>query len=70
LRRFIARLGKTGQLPFRRLECEPAGEAQVDFGSGAPVATAEGRLRKSEGLATSANYFWQQFTDFVVELIL
>ena len=37
VRRFIAGLGKAGQLPFRRLECEPAEEAQVDFGSGAPV---------------------------------
>jgi transposase len=47
VRRFIARLGKSGQLPFRRLECEAAEEAQVDFGSGAPVVTAEGRRRKT-----------------------
>ena len=37
VRRFIARLGKSRQLPFRRLECEPGEEGQVDFGSGAPV---------------------------------
>ena len=47
VRRFIARLGKSSQLPFRRLECEPAEEAQVDFGSGAPVVTADGRRRKT-----------------------
>jgi transposase len=31
----------------RRLECEPGEEAQVDFGSGAPVVTPEGRRRKT-----------------------
>jgi len=47
VRRFIARLRKSHQLPFRRLECEPAEEAQVDFGSGAPIVTAEGRRRRT-----------------------
>ena len=45
--RFVRRLGQTRQLPFRRLECEPGEEAQVDFGSGAPVITADGRRRKT-----------------------
>jgi transposase len=47
VRRFLAQLGHGSELPFRRLECEPAQEAQVDFGSGAPVITREGRRRKS-----------------------
>jgi len=47
VRRFISRLGKSRQLPFRRLECEPGEEGQVDFGSGAPVFTPEGRRRKT-----------------------
>lgn len=45
--RFVRRLGKTRELPFRRLECEAGEEAQVDFGSGAPVVTQEGRRRKT-----------------------
>jgi len=45
--RFVRRLGKNRELPFRRLECEPGEEAQVDFGSGAPVVTGEGRRRKA-----------------------
>jgi transposase len=45
--RFVRRLGKTRELPFRRLECEAGEEAQVDFGSGAPVVTSEGRRRKT-----------------------
>jgi transposase len=45
--RFVRRLGQTRELPFRRLECEPGEEAQVDFGSGAPVITPDGRRRKT-----------------------
>jgi transposase len=45
--RFVRRLGQSRELPFRRLECEPGEEAQVDFGSGAPVVTPEGRRRKT-----------------------
>lgn len=45
--RFVRRLGQTRELPFRRLECEAGEEAQVDFGSGAPVVTGDGRRRKT-----------------------
>jgi transposase len=45
--RFVRRLGKTRELPFRRMECEPGEEAQVDFGSGAPVVGRDGRRRKT-----------------------
>jgi transposase len=47
VRRFIARLGKSQELPFRRLECEAGEEAQVDFGSGAPVVSRDGRRRRT-----------------------
>ena len=50
--RFVRRLGRARQLPFRRMECGPAEEAQVDFGSGAPVITAEGRRRKTHVFAS------------------
>jgi transposase len=47
VRRFLAKMENAGQLPFRRLECEPGQEGQVDFGSGAPVVTSERRRRKT-----------------------
>jgi transposase len=47
VRRFVRRLGRTRPLPFRRMECNPGEEAQVDFGKGAPVLTSEGKRRKS-----------------------
>lgn len=35
VKRFVRRLCKKRPLPFRRMECEPGAEAQVDFGTGA-----------------------------------
>jgi transposase len=46
VRRFVRRLEQHTPLPFRRLECGPGEEAQVDFGQGAPVVTSEGRRRR------------------------
>lgn len=45
--RFVRRLKRTRQLPFRRLECEPAEESQVDFGTGAPVVGSDRKRRKT-----------------------
>ena len=35
VKRFVRRLGRGRPLPFRRMECAPGAEAQVDFGAGA-----------------------------------
>ena len=43
VRRYVRKLGSTSPLPFRRMECEPGTEAQVDFGRGAPVVIPEGQ---------------------------
>jgi len=43
VKRFVRRLRTAASLPFRQLECEPGDEAQVDFGTGAPVVIPEGR---------------------------
>jgi transposase len=47
VRRFVRRLEEAHQLPFRRIECDPGDEAQVDFGTGAPVVGPEGKRRKT-----------------------
>jgi len=46
VRRFVAKLQQTSTLPFRRLECDPGEEAQVDFGTAAPIRTADGKTRR------------------------
>jgi transposase len=45
VKRFVRRLSATTPLPFRRMECEPGQEAQVDFGSGAWVFEEGRRYR-------------------------
>ena len=49
IRRFVRRFGEAQAergLPFRRMECEPGAECQVDFGQGAPVVQPNGRRRR------------------------
>jgi transposase len=45
VRRFVARLIGTQELPFRRMECAPGEELQVDFGLGAWVVV-DGQRRR------------------------
>jgi len=45
VRRLALRLESVAELPFRRMECEPGAEAQVDFGQGAWVLEAGKRRR-------------------------
>jgi transposase len=47
VRRFVRHLQATQELPFRRLECAPGEEAQVDFGSGAPLRLPDGTRRRT-----------------------
>jgi len=47
VKRFIRRLGSATPLPFRRIECPPGEEAQVDFGTGAPIVGPDGRRRRT-----------------------
>lgn len=50
VRRLIKRAGASRPLPFRRMECEPGQEAQVDFGAGARILTLDGKRRKTHVL--------------------
>ncbi len=47
VKRYVRRLVARTPLPFRRLECGPGEEAQVDFGTGAPVVLPNGKRRKT-----------------------
>jgi transposase len=45
VRRFVRKLGQATPLPFRRMECAPGEEAQIDFGRGAPLVGPDGKRR-------------------------
>jgi transposase len=49
VRRLARKLNRAagGGLPFRRMECSPGDEAQVDFGSGARIVGADGGRHRS-----------------------
>ena len=47
VKRFVRRLGKSTPQPFRRMECGPGEEAQVDFGTGAKVILPNGKRKKT-----------------------
>ncbi len=49
VKRFVRRLGASTPLPFRRMECEPGYEAQVDFGTGAWIVQ-DGKKRRAHVL--------------------
>lgn len=45
VKRFVRRVGAAMPLPFRRMECSPGEEVQVDFGQGAWIE-ADGKRRR------------------------
>lgn len=47
VKRFCRWLKHTRPLPFRRMECAPGAEAQIDFGKGAPVVRPNERPRRT-----------------------
>jgi transposase len=71
VRRFVRKLGQHAPRPFRRMECEPGAEAQVDFGKGAPVVQANGKRRRphafrvilSHSRKAYSEVVWRQTTD-------
>jgi transposase len=47
VRRLVRKLEARSPLPFRRMECPPGFEAQVDYGSGAPLILPDGKRRRT-----------------------
>jgi len=45
VKRFVRKQGVNHPMPFRRMECGPGEEAQVDFGTGAPIVGLDGKRR-------------------------
>jgi transposase len=55
VKRFVRAVGPGRELPYRRLECAPGEESQVDFGTGAPVVDDQGR-RRTKVMRSSLSY--------------
>lgn len=74
VRRYVQKLNRASPLPFRRMECAPGAEAQVDFGQGAAVIDADGKRRRphvfriilSHSRKAYSEVVWRQTTeDFI-----
>ena len=73
---FIRRLTAVQDLPFRRMECAPGEELQVDFGTGAWVV-AEGKRRRphlfravlSHSRKGYSEVVWRQNTESVIRCL-
>lgn len=76
VKRFVRRLGASTPLPFRRMECEPGREAQIDFGSGAWVIE-NGKRRRPHILRITLSHsrksysepIWQQTTESFIRCV-
>lgn len=64
VKRFVRRLGARTPLPFRRMECEPGHEAQVDFGSGAWIV-ADGKKRRTHVLRVILSHSRKGYSEAV-----
>lgn len=77
VRRYVQKLNRTSPLPFRRMECEPGAEAQVDFGQGAPVDQPGGRRKRphafrivlSHSRKAYSEVVWRQSTEEFIRCI-
>ena len=76
VKQFVRRLTATAELPFRRMECEPGAEMQVDFGTGAWVV-AEGKRRRphlfravlSHSRKGYSEVVWRQNTETLIRCL-
>ncbi|MBI5816132.1 MAG: IS21 family transposase [Nitrospinae bacterium] len=64
VKRLVRRLGAQTPLPFRRMECAPGQEAQIDFGSGAKVWD-NGKLRQSHVLRVVLSHSRKSYSQTV-----
>jgi transposase len=65
VRRFVAGLSQTRALPFRRLECAPGEEAQVDFGTGIAIVQPDGRRRRTHVFRIVLSYSRKGYSEVV-----
>lgn len=65
VRRYVARLGDSAPLPFRRMEVAPGEEAQIDFGKGAPLVDADGRRRRTHVIRIVLSHSRRAYSEVV-----
>lgn len=65
--RYVKKLIKTVELPFRRMEKTPGEEAQIDFGTGAPYVDANGKRRRTHVLRVVLSHSRKAYSEVVTK---
>jgi len=65
VKRFCQQLNASTPPPFRRMECAPGEQAQVDFGTGAVVITPEGKRRRTHVLRVVLSHSRKAYSEAV-----
>jgi len=65
VKRYTRNLRSSHELPFRRMECEPGEEVQVDFGSGYFVVDSKGKRRLTHFLRVILSHSRKGYTEAV-----
>jgi transposase len=65
VKRYVRKLGKVTTLPFRRMECLPGAEMQVDFGAGAPIIEPGQRRRRPHVLRVVLSHSRKGYSEAV-----
>jgi transposase len=65
VRRFVHQHHPQQQLPFRRMECGPGEEAQIDFGQGAPIQDPNSRRYRPHVLRVVLSYSRKAYSEVV-----
>ncbi len=77
VKRFTRKLAHKLELPFRRMECEPGDELQIDFGTGAWIKEEGGRRRRphlfravlSHSRKGYSEVVWRQDTETLIRCV-
>ena len=64
VKRFVRRIRQTTPLPFRRMECGPGQESQVDFGTGGPVVI-DGKRRRTHVMRVVLSHSRKAYSESV-----
>ncbi len=65
VRRFVGKLKASTPLPFRRIEVAPGEEAQIDFGTGAPIINDDGSRRRTHVLRVVLSHSRKAYSEVV-----
>lgn len=66
VQRMVRRLSLSTPLPFRRMECAPGAEAQIDFGPGVGLLDADGRRRRTHVLRIVLSHSRKSYSEAVL----